>query len=110
MNCARAQLVGHRRAAIGIQFDLRQILNEFARQFPWRSRDSIDRAVALSLERVLAEPSSDADIRVAEDACGEPLGFVHLQTATHFTGEIRAHISDLAGGGSRRWIRLAPRG
>lgn len=64
-------------------------------RFPWRSRDSIDRAVALSLERVLAEPSSDADIRVAEDACGEPLGFVHLQTATDFTGEIHAHISDL---------------
>jgi hypothetical protein len=28
----QSQLVGHRRAAIGIQFDLRQILNEFARQ------------------------------------------------------------------------------
>ena len=62
-------------------------------RFPWRSRDSIDRAVALSLEQVLAEPSSDADIRVAEDACGEPLGFVHLQTAADFTGEIHARIS-----------------
>jgi hypothetical protein len=44
-------------------------------RFPWRSRVSIDRAVALSLERVLSERGSDADIRVAEDPCGEPLGF-----------------------------------
>jgi uncharacterized protein len=51
--------------------------------------------VALSLERALSEPSADAEILVAEDAHREPLGFVSLQTATDFTGEIHSHITDL---------------
>lgn len=63
----------------------------------WRSRESMDRAVALSLGQALGEPSSDALILVAEDAHGEPLGFVHLHTAADFfTGEIHSHVSDLA--------------
>lgn len=69
-------------------------LHEFGRQ-TWRSQDSTDRAVALSLERVLAEPSAEAEIRVAQDAHQEPLGFINLQTAIDFTGEIHSHISDL---------------
>ncbi len=69
-------------------------LHEFSRQ-AWRFPDSIDRAVALSLERALSEPSADAEIQVAEDARQEPLGFVSLQTATDFTGEMHAYISDL---------------
>jgi ribosomal protein S18 acetylase RimI-like enzyme len=62
---------------------------------PWRSRDSMYLAVGRSLERVVCEPSSDAEIVVAEDAHREPLGFVSLQTATDFTGEIHSHITDL---------------
>jgi ribosomal protein S18 acetylase RimI-like enzyme len=69
-------------------------LHEFGRQ-TWRTADSIDRAVARSLERVLCEPSANAEIQVAEDAGREPLGFVSLQTATDFTGEIHSYISDL---------------
>ena len=40
---------------------------------PWRSRDSMYRALGLSLERVVCEPSSDAEILVAQDARREPL-------------------------------------
>ena len=69
-------------------------LHEFGSQ-TWRSSDSIDRAVALSLEQVLAEPSSDAELRVAENAHHDPLGFVHLRAATDFTGEIHSYVSDL---------------
>jgi ribosomal protein S18 acetylase RimI-like enzyme len=36
-----------------------------------------------------------AEIQVAEGARQEPLGFVSLQTATDFTGEMHAYISDL---------------
>ena len=70
-------------------------LHEFGRQ-TWRSEDLIDRAAALSLDRVLGEPSSEAEIRVAENACQEPLGFINLQTATDFVGELHSYISDLA--------------
>jgi GNAT superfamily N-acetyltransferase len=51
--------------------------------------------VALSLDRVLGERSAEAEIRVAENACQEPLGFVNLQTATDFLGELHSYISDL---------------
>lgn len=61
----------------------------------WRSPDSIDQAVAQSLERALANPSANAVILVAEDASQEPLGFIHLHTDTDFTGEIHSHVSDL---------------
>lgn len=69
-------------------------LHEFGSQ-TWRSPDAIDRAVALSLEQVLAEPSSDAELRVAENAHHDPLGFVHLRAATDFTGELHSYVSDL---------------
>lgn len=69
-------------------------LHEFGRQ-AWRSTDAIDRAVALSLERALSEASANTEIQVAEDARQEPLGFISLQTATDFNGEIHAYISDL---------------
>jgi GNAT superfamily N-acetyltransferase len=55
----------------------------------------MDRAAALSLERALNAPSTDLQVLVAEDAHWDPLGFVHLHTATDFTGEIHSHVSDL---------------
>lgn len=63
----------------------------------WRSRDSMDRAVALSLEHALGSRSADRLILVAEDTHREPLGFAHVHKATDFfTGEVHSHISDLA--------------
>lgn len=63
----------------------------------WRSRDSMDRAVAAYLEGVLANQRPEAVILVAEDPSGEPPGFAHVHTAADFfTREIHTHISDLA--------------
>jgi GNAT superfamily N-acetyltransferase len=62
----------------------------------WRSRQSMDRAEARYLEQALREPTPNVLILVAEDAHGEPLGFVYLHTATdYFTREIHSHVSDL---------------
>jgi ribosomal protein S18 acetylase RimI-like enzyme len=57
-----------------------------------RSEELVDE-FGRSLREALA---AGADVFVAEDADGTPVGFIHLQTATDLTGRPRAHVGDLA--------------
>jgi ribosomal protein S18 acetylase RimI-like enzyme len=59
----------------------------------WRDPDEIAQLFADDLRAALAE---GADVRIAEDGSGEPLGFVHVEARTDLTGRERGHVADLA--------------
>ena len=64
----------------------------------WRRRNVVIEGIRADLTRQLDEPSAGSFLFVAEDdASGERVGFLHLQTVTDFfTGHQNCHISDLA--------------
>jgi GNAT superfamily N-acetyltransferase len=63
---------------------------------PFRPRDVMDRAVIASIDGALTGATPGADVLVAEDVDGAPLGFVHLHGARDFfTGEEHGHVSDI---------------
>lgn len=62
----------------------------------YRPRDAMDRAVVASIDAALTGGTPGAEVLVAEDAGGAPLGFVHLHGARDFfTGEEHGHVSDI---------------
>ena len=64
---------------------------------PWRKRGECARGIRADVERHLAEQPAGTHIFVAEDASGQRVGFLHLQTVTdYFTAAQNCHISDLA--------------
>lgn len=64
----------------------------------WRRRNVVIEGIRNDLLRQLDEPAPGSFMFVAEDdASGERLGFLHLQTVTDFfTGHQNCHVSDLA--------------
>jgi GNAT superfamily N-acetyltransferase len=81
---------------------------------PWRSRERMDAAVALAIGAALDAGGLDSAVFVAQDGRGNPLGFVHVHTATDFfTGEDHGHVSDIVvapgaeGGGVGRALMAA---
>ena len=64
----------------------------------WRRRSVVIEGIRADLTQQLDEPSAGSFLFVAEDdATGERVGFLHLQTVTDFfTGHQNCHISDLA--------------
>lgn len=64
---------------------------------PWRKRGECAKGIRADVERHLAEQPAGTRIFVAEDASGQCVGFLHLQTVTdYFTAAQNCHISDLA--------------
>lgn len=59
----------------------------------WRSRTEIARLFA---DEVRAALDDGAEIVIAEDETGEPLGFIHVHRQTDLSGCVRAHIGDIA--------------
>jgi len=58
--------------------------------------EMVERDRACLAEALLAPPSAPTALFIAEDEQGEPLGFVHLTTATdYYTNGATAHIADL---------------
>jgi ribosomal protein S18 acetylase RimI-like enzyme len=63
---------------------------------PWRKRGETLAGIREDIARHLRELPAASHLFVAEDAEGERLGFLHLQTQTDFfTGALNCHISDL---------------
>lgn len=64
----------------------------------WRRRNVVIEGIRADLTRNLEEQPAGCFLFVAEDdATGERVGFLHLQTVTDFfTGHQNCHISDLA--------------
>jgi len=80
----------------------------------WRSRETMDAAVARAIATALEGDGPDAAVLVAEDGRGNPLAFVHVHTARDFfTGETHGHVSDIVvargaeGGGVGRALMSA---
>jgi len=64
---------------------------------PWRTREDLDGASYATLKEAMENPKDGSAMFIAEDAAGQPAGFIHLQVQTdYFTGEKHGHISDLA--------------
>jgi len=62
----------------------------------WRTAGEIEAGTARALSRVLQTPSADDALFVAEES-GEPVGFVYVYAEPDFfTGEVHAHISEIA--------------
>lgn len=62
----------------------------------FRPRERMDAAVARSIRETLDAPRPDAQVFVAEDEAGRPLGFIHVHGATDFfTAEVHGHVSDI---------------
>ncbi|MDQ3516834.1 MAG: GNAT family N-acetyltransferase [Gemmatimonadota bacterium] len=63
---------------------------------PWRPLPAMDAAVTAAIEKGVVAPPAGSAVLVAEDAEGQPLGFIHLETKTdYFTEEEHGHVSDL---------------
>ncbi len=63
----------------------------------WRTRSEVDHTNRISLQNAMAEPETESEILVTEDAVDGPVGFIHLQTQTdYFSGEKQGYVSDLA--------------
>jgi len=64
---------------------------------PWRKRHECIEGIRRDLARHLEEQPANSFLFVAENADGEPVGFIHLQkTQDFFNGHINCHVSDLA--------------
>ncbi len=64
---------------------------------PWRTGPQVIEAERATLTRALEAASPDAPLLLAEDAAGQPLGFIYLETqADYFTARPHAHVSILA--------------
>ena len=62
----------------------------------WRKRSEMLAGIRNDIARHLSELPAGSHLFVAEDAQGERLGFLHLQTGKDFfTGSLNCHISDL---------------
>jgi ribosomal protein S18 acetylase RimI-like enzyme len=64
---------------------------------PWRRRGECAAGIRADVSRHLDEQPPGSHAFVAEDAGGQPLGFLHLQiVADHFVAAQNCHIADLA--------------
>lgn len=63
----------------------------------WRKRSECANGIRSDVARHLREQPPGSHIFVIEDADGERVGFLHLQTVNdYFTGALNCHIADLA--------------
>src|SRR5262245_56589116 len=63
---------------------------------PWRDVDAMNASVAAGLARELADPTPGSAIFAAEDASGQPVGFVTLRTDRDYFLDISVgHVIDL---------------
>ena len=64
---------------------------------PWRDVRVMDDAVATQWARELASPTAGSAFLVAEDALGNPVGFVWLKSERdYFTDMLAGHVVDIA--------------
>jgi len=64
---------------------------------PWREKSVMDAAVAVQWERELSNPTPSSAFLVAEDALGNPVGFVWCKTERdYFIDMPVGHVIDIA--------------